>query len=94
VRALTTTVPGEFNKDEQSSNIYNPAYSQPICAALQIALVDLLDSWGVRPSAVVGHSSGEISAAYAVGGLSKESALRVAYYRGFVSACLSMSSQK
>ncbi|KAF8241412.1 hypothetical protein K440DRAFT_656775 [Wilcoxina mikolae CBS 423.85] len=85
---------GELNKDEQSSNIHNPAYSQPICAALQIALVDLLDSWGVRPSAVVGHSSGEISAAYAVGGLLKESALRVAYYCGFVSACLSMSRKK
>ena len=61
-----------------------PELSQPICTALQIALVDLLASWSVFPSAVVGHSSGEIAAAYAAGALTKESALIVAYYRGFV----------
>ena len=37
-----------------------PAFSQPICTAVQIALVDLLFSSGVKPKAVVGHSSGEI----------------------------------
>ena len=58
--------------------------SQPLCTALQIAVVDLLASWGVTPSAVVGHSSGEIAAAYAAGALSKEGALITAYYRGFV----------
>lgn len=58
--------------------------SQPLCTALQIAVVDLLASWGVTPSAVVGHSSGEIAAAYAAGALSKEGALIAAYYRGFV----------
>lgn len=49
---------------------------------MQIALVDLLVSWGITPRAVVGHSSGEIAAAYAVGALSKASALRIAYFRG------------
>jgi acyl transferase domain-containing protein len=49
---------------------------------LQIALVDLLASWGIVPQAVVGHSSGEIAAAYSAGLLSKSSALRVAYFRG------------
>ncbi|KAH8759973.1 hypothetical protein F5883DRAFT_681694, partial [Diaporthe sp. PMI_573] len=58
--------------------------SQPLCTSLQIALVDLLASWGVTPSAVVGHSSGEIAAAYAAGALSKDEALITAYYRGFV----------
>ena len=38
------------------------------------------------PSVVVGHSSGEIAAAYCAGGISRESALRIAYYRGLVSA--------
>lgn len=61
-----------------------PEYCQPICTALQIALVDLLRSFGVYPAAVVGHSSGEIAAAYAVGALSQESACRVAYYRGLL----------
>lgn len=58
--------------------------SQPLCTALQIAIVDLLASWGVTPSAVVGHSSGEVAAAYAAGALSKEDALIAAFYRGFV----------
>ena len=58
--------------------------SQPLCTAVQIAIVDLLASWGATPSAVVGHSSGEIAAAYAAGALSKECALTAAYYRGFV----------
>lgn len=57
-------------------------YSQPICTAIQIALVDLLSSWGVRPAAVIGHSSGEIAAAYACGSLSAESAMKVAFFRG------------
>ncbi len=35
-----------------------------MCSALQIALVDLLRRFGIVPKAVVGHSSGEIAAAY------------------------------
>lgn len=37
-----------------------PAFSQPMCTAVQIALVDMLFYCGVKPKAVVGHSSGEI----------------------------------
>lgn len=47
-------------KDADSSRINDPELSQSLCAALQIALVDLLASWGVQPSVVIGHSSGEI----------------------------------
>lgn len=48
---------------ENENQINGPEYSQPCCTALQIALVDLLRSFGVRPVTVVGHSSGEIAAA-------------------------------
>ena len=44
--------------------------------------MNLLDSFGVRPSSTTGHSSGEIAAAYAVGALSLDQCLSVAYYRG------------
>ncbi|TGJ84954.1 hypothetical protein E0Z10_g3853 [Xylaria hypoxylon] len=47
-------------------------------------LVDLLKSWGITPKSVVGHSSGEIAAAYCTGALTDESAWRVAYFRGEV----------
>lgn len=40
--------------------IASPQYAQPLCTAIQIALVDLLFSWGIEPAAVLGHSSGEI----------------------------------
>ena len=76
----------ELLRDEDQSNINLPAYSQPICTVLQIALVDLLDSWSIVPSAITGHSSGEIAGAYCLGALTKEDALRVAYYRGLLSS--------
>jgi len=72
----------EFGADERTSNINKAAYSQPICTALQIALVDLLRHWGVKPVAVIGHSSGEIAAAYCKGAISRESAWKIAYHRG------------
>ncbi|KFZ25350.1 hypothetical protein V502_00172 [Pseudogymnoascus sp. VKM F-4520 (FW-2644)] len=58
-------------------------HCQPICTILQIALVDMLEDWGVRPAATVGHSSGEIAAAYAAGGINHEDAVKVAYMRGY-----------
>jgi acyl transferase domain-containing protein/NADPH:quinone reductase-like Zn-dependent oxidoreductase len=60
----------------------NPAYAQPTTTAVQIALVDLLATCGIKPTAVVGHSSGEIAAAYAAGMITKQAALIIAYYRG------------
>lgn len=58
------TAPDELLKDDSSSRINKPAYSQPLCTALQVALVDLLRSFDIYPEAVVGHSSGEIAAAW------------------------------
>ncbi|KAG8158415.1 hypothetical protein KVR01_011537 [Diaporthe batatas] len=63
-------------------NIDLPKYSQPICTALQIALVELLRSFAISPSMVIGHSSGEIAAAYTAHALSLASACKIAYYRG------------
>ncbi|KAI1651898.1 uncharacterized protein F4817DRAFT_311507 [Daldinia loculata] len=71
-----------FDELRSSANINKPEYSQPLSTAVQIALVELLNSFGIRPRAVIGHSSGEIPAAYAIGALSLQSACKVAYYRG------------
>ncbi|OJD32113.1 polyketide synthase [Diplodia corticola] len=78
----------ELLADEQTSRINEPEVSQPACTALQIALVDLLVTWGIRPSVVIGHSSGEIAAAYAKGSISREAAYSIAYHRGRLSAAL------
>ncbi|KAK6958415.1 hypothetical protein Daesc_001215 [Daldinia eschscholtzii] len=45
------------------SGINNPMLSQTLCTVLQIALCDLYRALHIYPSAVVGHSSGEIAAA-------------------------------
>ena len=78
----------ELEKAEGDSSIHHPRISQPACTALQIALVDLLHSWGIVTSSVVGHSSGEIAAAYAAGILDMESCMAIAYYRGVVAMSL------
>ncbi|KAG8162418.1 hypothetical protein KVR01_008183 [Diaporthe batatas] len=70
-------------RDPAESRLSETRLSQPICTALQIALVDLLRTWGIKPKAVCGHSSGEVAAAYSAGILSLEAAMVVAYYRGF-----------
>ena len=75
----------ELFRDVAESKIDMPSYCQPICTALQIALIDLLESWNIKPSAIVGHSSGEIAGAYCLGALSKEDALVAAFYRGLFS---------
>ena len=69
-----------------TSQINKASHSQPICTAVQIALVDLFRSWEISPSSVIGHSSGEIAAAYAAGHLSAAEAIISAYYRGYVVA--------
>ena len=66
-----------------SSRIAESELSQPLCTAIQIVLVDLLQSAGIKFKAVVGHSSGEIAASYAAGFISAFDAIRIAYYRGF-----------
>ncbi|SPB49960.1 unnamed protein product [Aspergillus niger] len=60
--------------------------SQPLCTAIQLAMINLLASCGIHPSKVIGHSSGEIAAAYASGAISMETAIILAYYRGQVSS--------
>ena len=59
-----------------------PEFSQPLVTALQLVLLSVLESWGIQPQAVVGHSSGEIAAACAAGLITKEEAIKIAYFRG------------
>ncbi|RAL02511.1 type I polyketide synthase [Aspergillus ibericus CBS 121593] len=69
-----------------SERMAEPDVAQPLCTAVQIAIVDQLRKWGIVPSAVAGHSSGEIAAAYAAGLLSGPEAFAVAFYRGLAVA--------
>ena len=78
----------ELAKGKDKSRLGVPEISQPICSVLQVALVDELKAWGITPLKVVGHSSGEIAAAYSIGALSHHDAITAAYFRGKASAGL------
>ncbi|PLB49359.1 putative polyketide synthase [Aspergillus steynii IBT 23096] len=81
------SIEDELRQPGSSSGSTKAELSQTLCAAVQIALVNLLSQWGIRPSAVVGHSSGEIAAAYAAGAISMKSAITLAHYRGQIAKC-------
>ncbi|WUG42436.1 SDR family NAD(P)-dependent oxidoreductase [Kitasatospora sp. NBC_00458] len=54
---------------------------QPVLFTMMVSLAAVWRSFGVEPTAVVGHSQGEIAAAYVAGGLSLEDAARVVVLR-------------
>lgn len=67
------------NDEKIFTNIVNSFIS---IAAMQVALTDLLNSVGISPHGIVGHSVGEIGCAYADGCLTAEQAVLAAYWRG------------
>ena len=73
----------ELSKPKTESLVNEVRYSMPLCTAIQVAIVDLLREWGIEPSATVGHSSGEVAAAYAAGILSFDDAVACSYYRAY-----------
>ncbi|MEO8696545.1 MAG: SDR family NAD(P)-dependent oxidoreductase, partial [Acidimicrobiales bacterium] len=64
------------------SRIHETAFTQPALFSLQVALAALWRSWGVEPSAVLGHSVGEFAAAYVAGLFSLEDGLSLIATRG------------
>lgn len=78
------TILGEITREGESALFTNPCYSQSSCAAIQLSLTQLLKSWDVIPTTVVGHSSGEIAAAFTAAMLDFDDCMRIAYCRGAV----------
>jgi malonyl CoA-acyl carrier protein transacylase/SAM-dependent methyltransferase/acyl carrier protein len=72
----------ELARDEASSRIDEASIAQPAVFAVQVALAERMKAFGVAPSAVVGHSLGEIAAAHVAGALSLEDACRLVAARG------------
>ncbi|MDQ6674561.1 MAG: type I polyketide synthase, partial [Chloroflexota bacterium] len=72
---------GALSDTEAESRMDRTAVSQPAVFAVQVGLHALWLSWGVEPAAIVGHSTGEVAAAYASGVLSLRDAVKVIYHR-------------
>ncbi|KAL8737123.1 MAG: hypothetical protein Q9181_001994 [Wetmoreana brouardii] len=74
--------PEELLRYEEESSVSDAILSPPLCVAIQIALVQLLDSWSITPTAVTSHSSGEIAAAFAAKVIDIREAMFILYSRG------------
>ncbi|KAI3400704.1 hypothetical protein diail_1913 [Diaporthe ilicicola] len=72
----------ELTETRTPEHLRQPEFSQPLVTALQLCIISVLESWDIKPTSTVGHSLGEIAAAYAAGLLDRAGAITAAYYRG------------
>jgi acyl transferase domain-containing protein/NADPH:quinone reductase-like Zn-dependent oxidoreductase len=77
---------GRLLSDERTSQVLSTETAQPANFLLQVSLAAELEAAGVQPSAFVGHSVGEVSAAYLSGALRLRDALLVSYHRARLQA--------
>jgi acyl transferase domain-containing protein len=78
------SVLAELEADEGASQLNRIDVVQPVLFAMEVALAKLWESWGVRPDAVLGHSMGEVAAAYTAGALSLDNAAQVICLRSWL----------
>ena len=71
-----------YPKPGEESPINETIYTQPVLFAIEYALAELWSSWGITPSAVMGHSLGEYVAACVAGLFSLEDGLKLIAERG------------
>lgn len=82
VRALGGPSPREaLWHEDVAAQLARTSIAQPALLAIQVALAAQLRAWGILPTAVVGHSVGEVAAAHISGALTLGDAARVVIER-------------
>lgn len=76
-KRLGWSVIEELKKEEEHSNVLTSSIAQPLIFSLQIGLIETLRSWGISPNMIVGHSVGEVAAAYRAGVFSLETGVDI-----------------
>jgi phthiocerol/phenolphthiocerol synthesis type-I polyketide synthase E len=74
--------PSRRDRDGAAQELKNTKWAQPALFTVGYALADLWMSWGVKPSAMIGHSVGECVAAALAGVMSLDDALSLIARRG------------
>lgn len=75
-----------LTEDETSSRITRTEIAQPANFVIQVALTRLWERRGIQADAIIGHSVGEVAAAYACGALTLEDAIKVSVHRSRLQA--------
>jgi acyl transferase domain-containing protein/thioesterase domain-containing protein/threonine dehydrogenase-like Zn-dependent dehydrogenase/NADP-dependent 3-hydroxy acid dehydrogenase YdfG len=71
----------EMERDAAESRIDETQFAQPALFVEQVGLTALWRSWGLQPDAIIGHSVGEVAAAWASGAMTLEDACQVIAFR-------------
>ncbi len=74
----------EMFREEVETRINTTVVVQASIMATQVALTELWKSYGIQPAGVLGHSIGEVAAAWAAGALSLAEAVEVIYHRSHI----------
>ena len=80
--------PPPSRRNGAADELRDTRWAQPALFVVEYALAALWQSWGIRPSAMIGHSVGEYVAAVLAGVMSLEDALRLIARRGRLIASL------
>jgi epothilone polyketide synthase D len=82
------SIADELARPEAESRLTQTLYAQVANFVVQAGLTALWRHWGIAPTAIAGHSVGEVAAAYAAGVYSLDDALTISFHRGSLQARL------